>query len=104
MGEGTPMEDVSLNLFDDFRAYKISYNLQKQILAQVNVSIRYLSLAQKPFFMGLLLINAITRSVCPQGNQSNVFVFTSPCSVCEPHQNGEAVLFLSGEHTFLKGP
>lgn len=55
---------VTLDLFGSFQVHTLSYSLKGEPGVRVNVSIRYLSFARKSFFIGLLLLNIMTRSVC----------------------------------------
>lgn len=42
----------------------VSCSMKAECRVQVNVSIRYLSFARKSFFIGLLLLNIMTRRAC----------------------------------------
>lgn len=54
-----------LHLFGCFQdSNSVSYSIKGEPGVQVNVSVRYLSFARKSFFIGLLLLNIMTRSVC----------------------------------------
>lgn len=54
-----------LYLFGCFQIINsVSCSMKGECRVQVNISIRYLSFARKSFFIGLFLLNIITRSVC----------------------------------------
>lgn len=70
---------------------------------QVNVSIRYLSFARKSFFIGLLLLNIMTRRACREIKETCLpLLFFVMCAIYQ-FLDCDTVPLLFGENGFPMG-
>lgn len=92
-----------LYLFGRFQIINsVSFSMRGESRVQVNVSIRYLSFARKSFFIGLLLLNIMTRVSVGKSKKRVCLYFSLLCVLSVPGLWHRAPLF--GENGFPMGP